>query len=255
MIKAIKQILALGFGCYWVYTGSTGGDVLKAIMGGVLLCWGILDFLSEWRHLYGTIRNVLGSAVGAIIIAYGIVLFVQFHNDWTFALFILLGLAVLLTDLIPIISEFRFRKILKMSNSYQARHTYVTKVCPRGHGYKEIEHSCPFCGEKDVASTVEVAVAPTLFYTDIGFEMNGIKKHVCKAVVDGIDIDGNISLRVYHTLSYRYKYGVTNGAGMEMVVTPNSIVTLSGENFSKIFSGREFFEMCDRIFDNNQMQK
>ena len=115
MINAIKQILALGFGCYWVYIGSTGGDVLKAIMGGVLLCWGVLDFLSEWRRLYGTIRNVLGSAVGAIIIAYGIVLFVQVHNDWTFALFILLGLAVLLTNLIPFVSGVRFRKVLKMS--------------------------------------------------------------------------------------------------------------------------------------------
>ena len=117
-----------------------------------------------------------------------------------------------------------------------------------------VSMSCPFCGEKDVASIVEVAVAPTLFYTDIGFEMDGVKKHVCKAVVDGTDIDGNISLRVYHSPSYRYKYGVTNGAGMEMVVAPNSIVTLSGENFSKFFSGREFFEMCDEIFDNNRTQ-
>lgn len=137
--------------------------------------------------------------------------------------------------------------------SYESlKEIQVIKVCPQGHGYNEEEQTCPFCGDAQVLSTQQGVIwENTLYYNDLWYENEGVQINILKAIVDGAEIAGDIRLRVYYTGSYKYKYCVAefDQISNELMVTRESKVILIGDGFSKTYSGCEYFEMCDKLFE------
>lgn len=105
MRRAIKQIVAFGIGVYLIISGLLDGDyIVSPIMGFLLVCWAVLDILSEKNHKFYIVARIFGSAIGAAIAVYGIVGAIHDY-DIFFVILMILGAIVLLSNLLPIVMK------------------------------------------------------------------------------------------------------------------------------------------------------
>ena len=136
----------------------------------------------------------------------------------------------------------------------------IVKVCHRGHGYAEKEQSCPFCGDKAVARTVKVVDPITCWFREFCYKKGGTPMPLHYASVDGSFITGeNICFRVYYYGEFKYDYGISEYGQYEheqfLSVSPESIVLLKGKGFADTYTGKDFYRMCDDLFEEDESEK
>ena len=125
------------------------------------------------------------------------------------------------------------------------------KVCPEGHGYDSSLQSCLFCGSEVVSSEVDARYGITLCITNLPFEKDGARVLCDFAEVDGLHLTGELCMRIEHTGSFKYAYYVATDGGA-LLINPESHVRLCGDSFSETLTGREFYKICDLVFNKHE---
>lgn len=130
---------------------------------------------------------------------------------------------------------------------------FSVKVCPNGHGYDANQMACPFCGSDIVSEVIEERCGFTLVIADLSYERDGISTLCKHAEVDGDMLSGDLCMRIEYTGSFKYAYYVSQkDVYGGLIVNPQSHIVLSGDGFSDTYTGREFYKMCDVLFDQNE---
>ena len=131
---------------------------------------------------------------------------------------------------------------------------FHVKVCPEGHGYDSSLQLCPFCGSEVVASEVNARAGITLGITNLPFEKDGARVLCDFAEVDGHHLTGVLCMRLVNTGVFKYAYYVAQEGedGGAILINPESHVRLYGDGFSETLTGREFYKICDLVFDKHE---
>lgn len=132
---------------------------------------------------------------------------------------------------------------------------FSVKVCPNGHGYDVSQTTCPFCGSDIVSEIVKKRAAFTLVIADLPFVTNGVPVSCDYAEVDGNTLTGDLCMRIEYSGSFKYAYYISQ-KGKEnsesLLVNPTSHIKVTGDDFSDTFAGRDFYKMCDDLFEKNE---
>ncbi len=132
---------------------------------------------------------------------------------------------------------------------------FHVKICPEGHGYDSCLQSCPFCGSEVVSSEVDARAGFTIGITNLPFEKDGSIVSCDFAEVDGRCLSGGLCMRIVHTGSFKYAYYVAQEGidGGSLLIKPESHVRLCGDGFSETMTGREFYKICDMVFNKHEI--
>ena len=133
---------------------------------------------------------------------------------------------------------------------------FHVKVCPNMHGYEANLSLCPFCGSEVVVAEGEKKVGGTCRIVDMKYEKNGVPVSCNVAEVDGRQLTGDLYMRIeieiIDTIKFSYSVVQKETFGGGLLVNPQSHIVLKGDGFSDTYTGREFYKMCDVLFDQNE---
>ena len=131
---------------------------------------------------------------------------------------------------------------------------FHVNVCPEGHGYDSSLRSCPFCGSEVVSSEEDERAGFTLTIINLPFEKDGVPVTYNFAEADGNQMTGDLCMRIEYTGSFKYAYYVAQEGtdGGALLINPESHVRLCGDNFSETLTGRDFYKICDLLFDKHE---
>lgn len=111
-MSTIKRLFCVGMGLFYLFTGIREGnsDIFRILIGAFLLFYLIIDFLSEEYRIFAIIKLIIGMVIGLALLVFGIVMYTESRDTEMSALFFIVGVLILVTNVYPLIKSFKDKR-------------------------------------------------------------------------------------------------------------------------------------------------